>query len=429
VRIQPVPNGAGVYLSQDCRTAYVLPPLKGSFQIAGMTVNENLRMCPAVESYMQVVSDQAARIQKISAALRAASGADEGDSGDDGSVLFPGKPKPAPANGEETTDLLARLKEAEDIFREVHETMKDYWQVEGSVGQGVMSAEQMALVDAYQKRNPGLRFLPMPISAAGLHFVRRVGGTDSLPVVLNFTVPGAAIPGDGTTGGTGEGSVMFGGILSGQLTLSLLGACPYYDVGSGRMKTQKLDGRSLAPYFTANVAYTYNLAAGRAYTASYNLASFFRRLQTQQSSGGFFSTSTVSRLIVEKNSTDWFRFTSHSDDPRQEFEDSLRSTVKAELIDRAFKQIALLAVGPGESAPALITPKANGASAAAGELHKCPYLYCQIGAGILDVGNAIFGKSEAVSEFIQRNDFWAKDDVSETKMLPFQGSTTFVENR
>jgi len=396
VKITPVPNGAGVFLSEDCKIAYVLPPLKGALTVTGMTVNESLRLCPAVQSSLNIMADQAKRLEKLS--------------------------KQIDENGS-AADLLQEIKEVNALYAEINLIMKDYWKTEGSTGQAIYSAQHQELVKAYQKRNPKVTFVAMPLAKAQLHFTRRVTDrTAAMPATLAFHVPGLEIPGNEE-----QGNILFGGVASGQLVLSLIGACPFYDVQHQKMKVTRIEGKTLAPYFNGGVSYEYNLKVNKSYSASYHLANFMRRVQSSESSGGFFSTSTISKLIIEKESNDWFQFTLFSEDPRHEFEDSLRATVKADLIDRAFKQIALLTVGPAEAAPDLIQPKANGAQAGAAALSKCPHLYCQVGAALLEVGNAIFGSTQAVSEFIQRNDFWAKEDVLESKMLPFMGTSVFVE--
>lgn len=428
IKITPVPNGNGVFLSQDCQTAYVLPPLTGTVAIDGMAPTMNMKRCPVLNSYLSIMKSQAERLEKLSKRLDG-SGASPGSPIGGGSTLFPGKPADGGGSAGSTAELEKEILDTKKLFADINDTVKEYWEMEGTYGTANFTSDQQALVAAYQEKNPGISFVAMPISIAKLYLLRKTSqNTASLPAVISFDVPGSAIPiavYPKTETPAEDGGVIFGGALTGQMVLSLVGACPYYDVKNDRMITEHLTGKDLSKYMAANVSYAYNLSVNRAYTAKYNLASFFRRLETSESKGGFFSSKTINRLIVEKNSKDWFEFKSNVEDGRHDFDQSLEATVKAELIDRVFKQINLLAVGPGEQAPGLSTPNPNGAEVGAKNLRKCPYVYCQVGAAVLDIANAIFGSSSSVSEFIQKNDFWAVDDVSESKALPFLGTVNF----
>jgi hypothetical protein len=424
IPIHPVPGGAGVFFSDDCKTAYVLPAATGSLTITGMTVSENLRRCPMFESYTSIMAQQADRLEKLAKQI-SASGV---DTSENDSTLFPG-----PASGGSSIsaeDMQQLLKDFEDVKKlnvDINDTIKDYLQLEGSTAQGILNADQTEMVNAYEKANPSIHMVALTVEDAHLHINKRVAGISAgLPAVLEFSVPGRHADDPGGDPG-GEAHSLFGGIVSGQLVLSLVGACPYYDATTHRMKVDHLDGQSLAPYFNANVDYWYGLAVNRSYHAEYNMGEFISRIQSSESHGGFFTSSTINKLIEEKDSHDWFTFKANSQDGRFDFADALRETVKAQLIDRALRQIQMMSLGSGTAAPGFSTPGADGASVAAENLRKCPYIYCQVGAAVLDVANAIFGGSEAVAEFIQNNNHWQKDDVSETQMLPFLGSTVFQE--
>ncbi|MNL72866.1 hypothetical protein D3C87_1982490 [compost metagenome] len=78
------------------------------------------------------------------------------------------------------------------------------------------------------------------------------------------------------------------------------------------------------------------------------------------------------------------------------------------------------------SVPSPGAPGAHGATVASSALKKCPNQYCQLAAVALDILDATFGSSSTNSTYINQNNFWAKEDVAETKTLPFTGSYTFV---
>ena len=416
LRVQPVPNGAGVYFSEDCKSAYVLPPNRGNLEITAMTVTENLGLCPAVEASVKIIARQFAELERLSREL---SGEDHGHGSE--SDLFP--PKRGPRK--DAKQLADAIREAQEIAASLEKSLETYSGIEGSRAQAVLGAEHQHLTEKYQTANPKLQMMPIPIASSEIRFSRQVSTSDVLlPVLLGFSAPGKPVV-NGEPGS--DGAALFGGIASGQVVLSLAGACPFYDKDGRRMKVEKLNAKSLSPYFNAKVDYTYHLAVHRAYQASFDARGFFKQLQESESSGGFFSTKTVNRLIVERDSQGWFEFKSLSEDPHWEFEENLRQTVKAEMIDRVFKQIFMLTSGGPVAAPALTQPGANGAEVGAENLRKCPYVYCQIGAAVLDVANAIWGNKRSLAEFLSTYHGRETEVVDEAKMLPFQGATVFVE--
>jgi hypothetical protein len=233
----------------------------------------------------------------------------------------------------------------------------------------------------------------------------------------------------GQSGDVGQDDgIVSGQAQSSQLVLSMTGACPYYD-SVHRTLPREIAGSELSAHVVANIRYTYNLQALRKYTAKYNLGAFVRKLQQSESHGGLFSTKTINRLIEDEHTNDWFQITTYSEDGRETFDPQFAQTIKAEMIDRALKNIALLVTGEPVAAPQLSQPKANGASVASGELRKCPYLYCQVGAAVLDVANAIFGKSTSVAEYIHTHDTWVTETESDFNMLPFEGTLTFTPRK
>jgi hypothetical protein len=432
VKIVPVPGGNGVFLDKDCKTGYVLPPSVGSIALSQIAPTSNLEMCPILQNSIAVLNAQSERLAALAERLKKKSvpppsNNDSGGLGG-GSVLFPAPPE-APNNpGSDTHDGDQINQELSRLLKSFGETMaavKEYWQLQGATASFTFINDQQKLVAAYQARNPKIHMEAMPVYDTRFNLIRQVGAQAQLPAVIGLGVAGENIPSSSAQGGPNEGvSVPFGSALSGQLSLSLTGACPFYDFNKKAMP-EKIAGAKLSAYLAGGVSYTYYLASERSYWAKYNLGAFARRVQSSESHGGFFSSSTANKLIVEKDSHDWFQFKSLSDDPRHLFEENLRTTVKAELIDRVWKQIALVTVGGPEQAPAISTPKANGAEVGASQLQKCPYIYCQIGAAVLTVADAIFGSSNAVAEFISTNDHWSEETVTETSMFPFTQTVAF----
>ena len=430
IKINIPKGGAGVFFSDDCKTAYVLPPAKGQLTISGMSPTTNLQSCTAMNSLYAARNAQLERLKDLAQQLTPAPTPAPVSGG--GSDLFPNPPPPTPNPGSNAgeADLLQQLTAIQSAVTQLDKDLANYAGIAGITAEALFIADQNKMVSAYQNANPQLHFEALPISQARLNFVHKAStSAGEQNGLLSVDVAGLSAMPDFSSADPNAQGVIFGGAMSGQIVLSLTGACPMYDEQTQKLKVDKVTDQNLGAYFSASVTYMYNLMANRSYTASYNIAQFFHRLQTSESSGGFFSSSTVNKLIVEKNSSDWFKFQSTSEDPRNQYDDSLEETVKAQLIDRVFKQVAMLSTGPADAAPALTTPKPDGAEVAAQNLQKCPYVYCQIGAAVLEVANAIFGSSSAVSEYIQNNNFWASDQASESKMLPFLGTIVFADGQ
>ena len=81
------------------------------------------------------------------------------------------------------------------------------------------------------------------------------------------------------------------------------------------------------------------------------------------------------------------------------------------------------------AAPSATAPTSNGATVAAKEIGKCPYVYCQVASGLLNIGSAIFGGSSTVNEYINRVDVKVVETSDERKMLTYHGTLTFTPVR
>ena len=163
------------------------------------------------------------------------------------------------------------------------------------------------------------------------------------------------------------------------------------------------------------------------YIASFNLGQLMKRIQESGSRGGFFSSSSYSKLLIEKNSEDWFKFKVEDEDPRFAYDvDSLRASVKADLINRVTRSIVDMNGGDPNSVPSPAAPGVRGSELASAALKKCPNQYCQLGAVALDILNATFGSSSTNSTYINSNNYWSHESSEERKAIPFTGSYTFV---
>lgn len=345
--------------------------------------------------------------------------------------------------------LQERLANLNDSVMQVY---KEYAPLEGATGQIVYSIPWDRLLQDYQAANSGrnLNLQTLPLASATFTAAAKFNSSNvsSLPAVLEAALPGSTAAGpsklpqeagtvdpnsDLTNATLAERSVGFGTSLSGQIVLSLTGACPYFpngvDTSVGALKEIDID--QLAAHMQANVFYTYEMKARRGYTVSYNLSQWLSRVEKKIKKGGFLSSTTIHEIINDGDSTDWFSIQwdvtskefSYSDQEKKDIE----KEEKSQLTERALKLIAVQNGVLGSSRPnAQLSP--TGAGAAAAYLTgACGFWsWCGVTGFFLGTLDSIFGRSSATSSFRQNNSATVTDVVRDTKILDASGSITFA---
>jgi hypothetical protein len=427
------PNGAGVYFSADCSVAYVLPPRLGEISISHPTATSTVGVCGMVKNVFEALDFQSRQTRRYIKQIESA----ESDIDFDGlqdpwqSGAHSGKPvENLNPQLEKLEELRAKVADSVLKILEWNEKLAGY---EGPKVRLTVIADHNKLVEDYQALNPGLTLRPIPVAKSVLTFVGKVtSNIGKAPAALFMDMAGVKVPGSYFTGlkaedeeGKGKENfpTLFASGVAGQLVLSLVGACPFYNVESGAFP-ERIESRGLTSYIAPAVDYIYNVQVNRSYEAKYNLSELLKRIQKQSTSGGFFSSKTLHSLVIDNSSTGWFTFRSLSEDPRHEWDTQLSQTLKAGIIARLLARLGAQPVGTAE-VPGIIAPGKTGANAAAEGLGQCPHYYCQAAGFTLKVLSATIGGSAAVSEFIQSNNHWEIETVTESKMVPQMGQTGF----
>jgi hypothetical protein len=344
-------------------------------------------------------------------------------------------------------DLQAKLFE---LNNDIMDLYKQYSPLEGATGQIVYTIQWDTLVADYQKANPGLNltWAKLPLQDASFSATVRTGTTTdlSLPAVLWSRVPGAkaAGPSSGVDGNvtigpsatTPSGSniadvaIGFGTSVSGQLALSLNGACPYFEAGVDVNKTA-VDFPGFTAHLIGNLDYTYEMAARRGYTARYNLSNMVSRFEKKSKSGGWFSSRSAHEVVEDNSSSDWFEINFDADASEFQYtaqeQSDITKDVKAGLIDRALKNMAAINGLNSTPPPAPAMPGATGVGVAAVSLRKTCYwnYYCLGASFVLSSLDSIFGSTSAVSNFKKSNSVWVEDKVRGIQILDRNGALTF----
>jgi len=433
MQVKKVPNGTGIFFDETCTVAYVLPPSKGRLEINGLAPNMNLGLCPSYENLQKSLNTLNAQFNRIIEKMTNPSGggsnndtsigSDTSIDGNSGSSE-PGEIKPI------DEALIAELDKISVLIEKTEKAMQPFRNDKKGVAVGKInySLEWNDLVEAYQEANPKIHFERLPLEAGRIVFGRKLGVEgEILTGAVAHTIYGientSAISADGTLA-PNAGAVIMGDALSGQIVLNYAGACPF--VKNGKMP-EDISASEVDTYLAANFQYKYSLQSLRKYRASYNLSSIFKHIQESHSKGGLFSSSTSNTLTETSLSSDEFNLVMESDQASFEFESTLRTEVKTELINRVLREMAGLTGQP--TMPSLTAPPPRGSVVAANELQKVPNIYAQIGAAGLRVLDSIFGNSTASASYIREKNGVSTDVVTDKRMFSYNGSTLFTGSK
>ena len=339
-------------------------------------------------------------------------------------------------------DLLDQMATLEARNAEIY---ADYGRLEGATGQILYDLAWEKLVQSYRDSNSDLDtvFVAMPIKDATL-WASLAGVYDSAsrPAIVSTRVPGLSPAGyQGIGAGNAVGAVsanpsivdstLQGAMmttLAGEVRLSLIGACPFFQSATEPAKDLSRD--ELTAYLSMNLTYTYELSSRRGYDAKYQLAQLMKRFEEHKKQYGFFSTKVIHRVIEENDSKDWFdiQFIADSGEFNYSPEEQaqLSQTIKAELIDRALRQVSTFAAGSAPALPLRDIPT-SGASFVAGKLVILPFWWAQAGGIVLGVLDSIFGSSTAVSEFVRNNNLWVRQSVNGVSFVDRSYTVTFAK--
>ncbi len=437
-------NSSGYFFSEDCATAYILPPQKNHILINGYSPTVSSKTCEAIDALEEshslnaiVEKDHAKTVQAQSQKI-----ADLED------LIASGDIPEGTTEEELMEELVSLQKKIEEsltlLFSSYERYIKrkgDYSLMEGGIGGFSLVSDYSNLVNEFAELNKetGVYFIKIPLKTNYVSVIEknfdkeenlvemkaikrlRLASGELLPLMNDV---GAIIEsGNGYKAEQGIQKSIFSEGISGEIEFSALGSCSMNrELGS----MSNFDLENLSAIARATAFYEYEVEMKRRYSVSYNFKEFVHILRESSKKGGFFSRKTLNKLIDNRKTSSWITFHSESNDSSFEYSDEDIKTIKAEFMDRALRQIIDVRSDGKASALALIdvTGK-NGATAIADELQECPHMYCQIGAAGFRVLDSIFGSSKATSELLKTIDGEAYETVEERKMVKLVGSSTF----
>lgn len=376
-------NSQGFFMSQDCKTVFVLPPAQGTHTITGRT-SGNLDRCQEVRTLNKSLGE----INKqISTAIK-------------GKI-------------EDTT--------LNELYAKRKKLISEYGDLANTLGASVEMNFDMAIdsnLKKFRDYNEGLgvNIVPVSLKEIGLKWNQKADQDPDMRVAFNQDLPVA------DSNNIGSGS------FSARLDLSLFGACPLRDPFTKEMPS-RIRASDLAGLITPNVTYKYEIGASYTYVAKYNRGALAKKIRESSSSGGFFKTSTSSSLIETAESSGWFSLDMKCDDSRvcdqAKIETALQ--IKQRLMQEVLDGIALARFGVPMAPIESGTPGKNGASTAADGLRKCANPYCQAGAILLDIASAAFGGTSKTDSYISTNNHMSEERVDVTTPVSFNGIMGFTK--
>ncbi len=352
------------------------------------------------------------------------------------------------------TEAISPLIQLQKSLVELHllvmDLYRDYVRLEGATGQILWTVRWSELVNEFRALNPQLpvQWSKLALKEAQLVASMRLpNASNEIELATIPAIKSAIIPGAKATGFAGMGngdkaaglqlqpssptqaSVAFGDSVSGQIVLTLLGACPFFN---GIETRTNISFDKLTVYMVPNLIYSYEVAARRGYTAKHNLSNLLNKIEERVKRGGLFTTEAANSIAEDGYSRDWIeiKFDGNSSEFQYSAEEQnhLSVTVKKELIDRAMKQFAVFYAGSSVRGqiPNFVE---SGAYRSSAELRKCFLTYCQVASAVLGVADSIWGNSRATASFHRNNNVWVTERVSGIQFVTRSGALSFRHER
>ncbi|GAB4010956.1 MAG: hypothetical protein Fur0010_04520 [Bdellovibrio sp.] len=310
---------------------------------------------------------------------------------------------------EEWENLTSSLLKLRNDF---HEMYKKYGELEGASAAVRFTSQWDQNIDSLRELNPGFDFKKIPTQNA----VITSNITD-----LKYIPSGSAILGYRIGGDYQEGHIKMPAYpenLSGNVVLSLLGACPVLHPGDFDINIPSGSDRMR---YGLTVAYEYPSAFTTRVRMTYNMHKIYQKIVSSGSRGGFFRRRSWTSVEERTYFQDSFKVDWLEQDASNRLTAEQKEEMEQEMRNRIFARLAAIGLPAAANAGQLVLPSLNasGAIVLSGALKKhCPgNAYCIAGSVALDVLDSIFGSSFASASYtnVQNADMseeWSQTIVS-----------------
>lgn len=303
----------------------------------------------------------------------------------------------------------------------------------------LISSEQTALVKKFREMNPnlGVQFMEMPIADVNLSFTQIKDGVASgYPTLLKANINGVNVNADRSMtsvpfqSDSSNQTVAFGAAVGGSVTINRFAACQLpssRDYGTSPTAARRRV-KDIAGLIAGTSIYRYELAVSRKIKIHYNEKQLYCLIKKQSSSSGLFRSSSSSKITETSQLNQWLSISIENEDSGFDFadRDTLLMDLRSEMLDRALMKVATSYLSKERAQ--LVAPEAPRADGMANELRKCPNLYCQAGAMVLNLGSALFGGTSSSSSTCENVGASSDQDYIDTKPVSAYGTQAFSVN-
>jgi hypothetical protein len=322
---------------------------------------------------------------------------------------------------EQSEKKAAAVQKTNTLLLEMYKT---YAELEGGRVELSFESEWDKNLQDLRAANPGYSFEKMPVQDVFMNAAvipnDRAGYLRSIPAVLDYTV-------NGQQGGDTLKLSGYPTNLSGNLRLSLAGACPI--AMPKEFNAQNfVDGKYL---FGFSAMYSFQSSFNTTIVFDYNERHFYEKVVESGSKGGFFSSKSWSSVRERKQDSKAVSFKWDVADPSNKLDFAARRAFERETLNWILTGVIPKVADP--NSPTLSTPPvpANGASVAAdGLMTMCGVnLYCQAGSWVLKIASSIWGRSSSSASYSTLSETDAHMTFDENTAFPVVRLTSYNMTR
>lgn len=351
----------------------------------------------------------------------------------------------------EKLEPLARLQgQLDDLFNRYLERYQKFSALHAATGNIVFKVKWNNLVEEYRELNKDLNvyFTRVPLVDARVissSYLDSSGGQElGFPSLLKAEIPGEKInllvdqEGDIKIDPQNEDIIgqqtkkpvvlAFGEASVGaHIALSALAACPAFPEGDYKNPDHKILA-NMKNYMKVQAFYTYPTKLRRKYNASYNIHQFVKKVSKKSKRRGFLSSKNVSSLVEDGDSKDWFKIEFDQSSVygySSEEQTKITNEVKANLIERAMRQFAMIAGSSEVKAPEMPELPAQSGYYGLGVRRYCTWGWCYGANYFTTLVQDVFGSRSSESILQRTHDVWVQDSVSQSTVMERNTSLTF----
>lgn len=321
-------------------------------------------------------------------------------------------------------EVIQKIKKIQEIQKLIFDSYSQLAQLYGAKVSLNFNSNWFDNINKLSVKNPGYQFQAIPtydvLIKTNLFPKNTQAYLAVLDPIMNYQIAGEE-------GGKDIQLAAFPGSLGGMLTMNLIGTCP--QLFPEKFNLQKTTDNRIKIGLT--VAYKIPSTFNQKVTFSYNLHTLFKKMLTSGTRGGFFRTTSWSKVQQTELTDDDFKVHWQETDPNQqttiEQRQQLEATIKAELFKRAL-------VYMGKASPEFLLPPqvpVNGAKVLSQGLDQCSLVsqYCMLGGWLFRGLDSIFGSSVSSAEYerIQNVLLTETFETDQVRLVPWVTTFTNVK--